>query len=235
MRKTFPFYLAGFMAISGMAFAQLSLPVTDTFPSAGTDLSWVDYDDAAYDNVESFSPTAPSGDGYALNVNDGSGWQFIKLADDDGTLSDVKITAMIYVGSNTTAWSRFGVVVRAQDGTIRNPYNPAGYYFIVDSDGDNYMRVVKYISGDWVELLTDEDSPDHTRDAWHEFSLQVEGDTVTAWWDGTEVYSGTDTEYTEGEIGIINFQSDTGGDATMVDRVTIEAVEPADVDDWAVY
>ena len=44
-------------------YAQLTLPITDNFPSSGAEQSWSDYD-SPYEDIQAFSPSAPSGDGY---------------------------------------------------------------------------------------------------------------------------------------------------------------------------
>ena len=142
MKKVFTLIIALTFVLCLSVQAQVTLPVTDTFPSGGADLDWSDYD-STYEVIEAFSPAAPSGDGYVMNVYDGSGWQFIHLTNDDGTLGDYKITAYIYMPANTSGWCRVGIIGRAQ--TI--DYDADCYYLFADSDGDDYLRCGRYWGG----------------------------------------------------------------------------------------
>ncbi len=238
MIKKKTFLAAGaFAAMATAASAQLTLPITDTFSTVGSpDQSWID-PNGAYTEVEAFAPTAPGGDGFAMNINDGSGYQLLFLADDDGSLSDYRVTAQIYVADNTTSWSRFGIIVRADSVA----FTPDCIYFQVDSDGDDFMRVSKRDGGSYstVQLLPDT----YTTGAWHEMSVEAEGTEIRAYFDGVEVYNSTtfgDTigsDYTSGRIALFNYLSGSigaGGSPTYVDRVTIEELNTS-VDDWSLF
>lgn len=251
MRRMTSVFLAGLLAgVTGVASAQLTLPVTDNFATAGSpDQSWVDYDlatDVSAD-VVAFSPTAPSGDGITMQIDDGSGWGAIYLAADDGSLADVKVTAMIYCTSIASPWSRYGIVVRGQTAST-NLYRPIGYYLMLDSDDTDYLRIVQYDdSGNWEdEFYTSPDGQaDYTLDAWHEFTLVANGDSVAGFLDGnpvgTGVYDDSDDPIGAGYIAIVNYMSGSGGASTYVDRVTVEASTPGDltggspVNNWELY
>ncbi len=213
--------------------AQLSLPVTDNFPSTGSELTWNDFNDSAYDVIESFSPTAPSGDGYVMNINDALYWQILHLADDDGSLGDYKIEAYIYVSSSDgTNWGRFGVFARAT-----SIATDAGYYYLFcDSDADDYLRCGYYDEGHgaWTQLLDPLGSI--TRDAWHKFELSLMGDEIVAEIDDVEVFSGTDSTYSTGYIGILCYQQTASAPVTYCDRVTITANVPTAAKTcWSIY
>ena len=212
------------------SYAALTLPVTDNFPSTGAEQSWADYD-SSYEAIESFSPSAPGGDGYIMNVNDGSGWQKIHLADDDGTLGNYKITAYIYVpSSDGTDWGRVGIFARADS----IDWTSSMYYLFCDTDGDDYLRCGYYtVTPDsWTQLLVPNGSI--TRDAWHKFELELNGQNITARIDDVEVYSGTDSTYSTGYVGILCMQATASAPVTRCDRITIEAVVTS-VDDWMLY
>ena len=206
-----------FAATSGHAV--LTLPASDSFPSSATpDLAWNDYD-SAYTLVEAFSPTAPGGDGYVFNVNDGSGWQDVYLADDDGTLSDYVATASIYMPtSDGTNWGRAGIYVRAQGThytTFRN-----GYFVFADTDGDDYLRVARYWNdGDnWDVPFQGSIS----RGTWHEFELAVVDTALIAKIDGQVIYSAAyAVDYATGYVGILCYQGTSSAPVTRCDRITI--------------
>ena len=209
----------------------VTLPVTDNFPSTGPELSWADYD-SPYSAVEAFSPTAPSGDGYVMNVNDVSGWQRVHLTDDDGTLGDYTITAWIYVTANEANWGRFGIFARAT--TIA--YDAGCYYLFCDSDGDDYLRCGYYTDGTatWTQFI---DPPGSiTRNAWHKFELGFLGSEIVAKVDDVEVWAGSDTTYTTGYFGIICWQNSTSAPVTYCDRITITPNVPTKVSgSWSLY
>ncbi len=214
------------------SYAALTLPVTDNFPSSGAEQSWADYD-SSYEVIESFSPTAPSGDGYIMNVNDGSGWQKIHLVDDDGTLGNYKITAYIYVTAYSEAgdvWCRYGIFGRA---TSIN-YDSGMYYLFCDSDGDDYLRCGYYGDGHvgWTQFI--EPPGTITRDAWHKFELSFSGTQITAEIDDVQVCSVTDSTYSTGYAGILCLQNNSGTATTLCDRITIESTGTS-VDDWILY
>lgn len=237
------------LAVSaGLAAAQLTLPVTDNFPSGGPELNWVNYDLAtAYTNVESFSPSAPSGDGFVMNVNDGGGHGQIFLADDDGSLTDVKITAYVYIPDNTSVWSRVGITARINDTATSPDWRPDGYYMIADTDGDDYLRLRKH-SGGAIVSPDPYQSPggatgEYTRGAWNKFELIVVGDRIVGEVDDVVKFDVTDSEFSSGYVGLYNYTSGTiagGGSPSLFDRVTIEAATSADlpstdVSDWTMY
>jgi len=215
MRKKSPIFLSLAMAalLAGSAFAALQLPIYDTFPSGAAQRAWVDYD-SAYDSIEAFSPAAPGGDGYVMTVSDGSGWQKIMLAGDEGELGDYTVEAWIFVPSETTNWSRVGIFGRAQSAD----WDSACYYIFCDSDGDNYLRVGKYTAGhaEWENYL---DGGAITRDAWHKFSLTLQGAKIVAKIDDAVVYSGNDaTAFSRGYAGILSYQSNASAPPTRADR-----------------
>lgn len=215
------------VAVAG--YAALTLPVADNFPSTGAEQVWEDYD-SSYENIEAFSPSAPSGDGYVMNVNDGSGWQAIHLADDDGTLADYTVRAMIYVPADETNWGRVGIFARAQ--TI--DYDAACYFLFCDTDGDDYLRCGRYTEGhaEWFNFI---DPPGSiTRDTWHMFELTLDATAITARIDDVVVYAGNDAiDYSTGYAGILTYQNNSSAPVTLCDRFTIEA--PSDVEDWTRY
>jgi hypothetical protein len=215
------------MLCSG-AFAQITLPVTDNFPSGGAEQVWEDYD-SSYEVIESFSPSAPSGDGYVMNVTDGSGWQVITLTNDDGSLGNYKITAYIYVTADTSGWSRYGIFGRA---TSRN-WDCGMYYLFCDSDGDDYLRCGYYSDGhgEWTQFI--EPPGSITRDAWHKFELTLAGTSIIAEIDDVEVANTTDSTYTTGWMGICCYQNGGCISTTLCDRITIEAL--AEVESWTLY
>jgi len=222
----------GVALISGLQ-GVVTLPVTDNFPSTGTELSWEDYD-SAYNVIESFSPTAPGGDGYVLNVNDGSGWQVVHLTDDDGSLGDYTITAYIYVPtSDGTNWGRVGVYARAQ-GTHYTTFRNS-YMLIADSDADDCLRVVRYYdNGAGWDIYF---QGNITRSAWHKFELSLMGSEIIGRIDDVEVYSDSvATDFTTGYIGIMCFQQTTSAPVTYCDRITITPNIPTKVSgSWSLY
>ncbi len=211
--------------------AALTLPITDNFPSTGTEQSWEDYD-SAYTLVEAFTPSAPSGDGYVFNVNDGSGWQDVFLSDDDGTLGNYKITAYLYLpSSDGTNWGRVGIFGRAQ-GTHYTTFRNC-YFFCADSDASDCLRVGRYYTdgSDWDVYY----QGDVTLDAWHKFELELSSANIVARLDDVEVYSGTDaTDFTAGYVGIFNYMATTSAPPTRCDRITIESSNLG-VDAWDLY
>ena len=211
------------------SYAVLTLPVTDNFPSTGAEQSWADYD-SSYEVIESLSPLAPGGDGYVMNVNDGSGWQKIHLADDDGSLGDYKITAYIYVVDDETNWGRFGIFARANS----IDWTSGMYYLFCDTDGDDYLRCGYYtVTPDsWTQLL--DPLGTITRNAWHKFELELNGQNIIARIDDAEVYSGTDSTYSTGYVGILCYQFNSSAPVTKCDRITIESTVTS-VDDWTLY
>lgn len=244
MKKTSCFVLtAGFIALSAVASAQLTLPLTDNFASLGNpDHDWVTYENDPVTSVVAFSPSAPDGDGFAFEVHDGTGHAATSLANDNGFLKDYRITAMIYLASSGGSdWGRVGIIARAQaDSPVA--FRPKGYYMMADSDGDGYLRVVAYgPDASWASVLFEEEdknNPVHpvTRDAWHEFKLEVTGTSVTAHLDGVEIVSATDGTYTApGRIAIYNYRATGSTVTTYVDRITIESTAPAAANDWAIY
>jgi len=231
MKKTL-ILLSFILAFALTAQAQITLPVTDNFTSAGADLSWDDYD-SSYEVVESFAPSAPGGDGYIMNVNDGSGWQKIHLTDDDGSLGNYKITAYIYMASSDgTNWGRIGIFGRAQS----IGYLSDCYYIFADTDGDDYLRVGRYYDGNHASWENYIDPPGSiTRDAWHKFELTLSGSRIAAEIDDVEKYSGMDaTHWSAGYFGILNRLATTSAPVTRCDRITIEE-DTSDVSDWSVY
>lgn len=211
------------------SYAVLTLPVTDNFPSTGAEQSWADYD-SSYEVIESHSPSAPGGDGYVMNANDGSGWQKIHLVDDDGSLGNYKITAYIYVPIEATNWSRIGIFARADS----IDWTSSMYYLCCDTDGDDYLRCGYYtVTPDsWTQLLVPNGTI--TRDAWHKFELELNGSNIRAEIDDVEVYSGTDSTYSTGYVGILCYQGNTSAPGTKCDRITIESTTTG-VDDWTLY
>ena len=168
-----------------------------------------------------------------MNVNDGSGWQVIRLSEDDGTWADYSITAMIYVPNEETNWGRVGIYGRAQTGA----YDAACYYLFCDSDGDDYLRCGFYTDAhaEWTQFI---DPPGSiSRGVWHEFKLDFAGNQIIASIDGTEVYNGTDDTYASGYAGILCYQSNSDAPGTLVDRVTISRIMPTkvDKDNWTIY
>ena len=222
----------GFTAVFALIFAlcisgysAVTLPVTDNFPSGGADLAWSDFD-SEYELIESFSPTAPGGDGYIMNVNDGSGWQILHLTDDDGSLGDYKISAYIYVpSSDAVDWGRVGIYGRSTSSTN---HLCGMYYLFADTDGDDYLRCGRYVEGhaDWFNYI---DPPGTiSRDAWHKFELSLDGTEIVAEIDDVQVYSGNDaTDYSTGWFGILTRQYTASAPITRCDRITVESlVEP---------
>ncbi len=164
-----------------------------------------------------------------MNVNDGSGWQKIHLADDDGTLGDYKITAYIYVTADSSNWARFGIFGRATS----TDWDSGMYFLFCDSDGDDYLRVGWYEDGhtSWTNFV---DPPGSiTRDEWHKFELSFNGTSIVAEVDDVELWSGTDSTYTTGYAGILCYQSNSDASTTLCDRITIESTTA--VDDWLYY
>ena len=223
------------MLLVAGSYAVLSLPVTDNFPSSGAEQSWSDYD-SSYENIISHAPSAPSGDGYVMDVNDGSGWQYIHMDDDDGSLGDYKITAYIYVIAVTGAgWSRYGIFGRA---TTTN-YTCAHYYLFCDSDGDDYLRCGVYNTeshASWIQFILPDPpgTASITRDAWHKFELSLTGTTIIGEVDDVEVANATDSTFSTGYAGILCSQVSGSTDATLCDRITVEATGTG-VDDWMLY
>ena len=230
MKRLFILIPVFILVLATAGFSQVTLPITDNFPSTGAEQSWSDYD-SSYEVIESFSPTAPSGDGYVMNVNDGSGWQYIHLTDDDGSLGDYAISAYLYMeSSDGTNWGRIGLFGRGTsiDWTMDH------YYIFADTDGDDYLRVGRYYGGshsNWDNYL-DEDYI--SRDTWHKFELILDGTTITGKIDDAEEYTGSDaTDFTSGYFGILNMMDTTSAPTTLCDRITIDEI--SGVDDWSMY
>jgi len=209
---------------AGTVTAQVSLPVSDAFPSTGPELAWSD-PDSSYSLVEAFSPSAPGGDGYVFNVNDALYWQAVRLDADDGSLGDYAVESYLYVPtSDGTNWGRVGIYGRAQGtgfGTFRNCY-----FFAADSDGDDYLRVGRYYNDgvNWDVYF----QGSVTRDAWHKFRLELKGSSIRALLDDAEVYSSNNaTDFTTGYFGILCYQQTALAPVTRADLFSVESlVEP---------
>lgn len=225
------YFMMGIILILGVMSIQaaVTLPITDNFNTPNADQSWSDYD-STYELIEAFSPSAPSGDGYVMNVNDGSGWQKIHLTADDGTLGDYKITAWLYVPtSDGTNWSRVGIFGRAQ--TIG--YLSACYYIFSDTDANDCLRVGRYTAdhAEWINYYEGL----ITLDAWHKFELTLSGTTIEAELDDVVVYTGSDaTEFSTGYFGILCRQATETSPVALCDRITIETPSSS-VEDWSLY
>ncbi len=231
---------AGIAAVSGAAYAQLVLPVTDNFPSTGPELVWEDYAAAAYTNVQPAVGT-PSGNGSVLDVNDGSGWQCVYLTEDTGSHADYKISAQVYVtSSDGTNWSRLGIVARAQTDSATK-FRPKGYHLVVDSDGSQYLRVLAISDGGgWAETLYADTTVtgQYTVPGWNLLELEVTGTSIIAHVNGTEILNGTSTLYGAGRVGIVNYREAASTVSTLVDSITVVSTAPpipASASDWALF
>lgn len=218
--KKFEFYAFLFVCVFATSVAQgaVVLPITDNFPSGLPELEWEDYS-GPYSVIEAFSPTAPGGDGYVMNVNDGGGWQMVHLVADDATLGDYRVTAYLYIPNDTDGWARHGIFARAETENWSSPM----YFASIDTD-DGQMRCGVYtVARSTWEVFKAE--PDYPRDRWYKFELSTKGTTITMKIDDVEFFSGeVATHYATGYFGIFTYQNG-GGSPTRCDRITVESLE----------
>lgn len=235
--------MAGAASLALGAHAQISFPLTETFPTGAPDHAWEDHLDVPYTATEATPTTAPDGDGFGLTVSPASGqtgWHAAYLADDIGISSDYKITAYAYVGSSDGSnWSRVALVARAQvSSTVKN--QPMGYYLQMDSDGSQYLRVVTVGNGlgVWTETLyADTATPNqYIVPGWNKLELETTMSNIKATVNDNVVFDGTSTIYGSGRIAILNYKATaTAPVSTIVDRIEVVSTAAAAATDWNLY
>lgn len=134
-------------------------------------------------------------------------------------------------------------MARAQT-TSPEKYRPAGYHYIADSDGNNYLRVCSrdnvgnfttFFARSSDDAGTAPLSPTYTLNAWHKLELEVTGTTIKAEFDDVVIANATNSEFASGRIGIYNYRDGTSTVSTLVDRITIESTATSGVSDWTLY
>jgi len=91
-----------------------------------------------------------------------------------------------------------------------------GYRFTYNSKG-NFVRFWKNVNGKWISLQKTS-VPSDWGNQELDFQIQAEGDTFTAYKDGTPIIQASDDAFTEGKYGLRN----KTGSKICIDEITVQ-------------
>jgi hypothetical protein len=230
--------------VPAFAFGAMTLPFTDNFNTGGPDNSWTYYG-GVYSAANSGTHIVTYQTRQCMDVNDGSGWQWVfPTADDGAQAGSVIVEAWQYLGSDTGgAWARVGVGCRV-NGTGWANAEKSGYWVYSDTDADDWFSVGRCFQN-WLGTPP-YDAPlglrlygpaTCSRNAWHHWAIAVDGTTITGYSDTGGAYSvvwtGTDSTFSNGRCGIGNYLKSGSTQYSYTDSITIASWTA--VDDWSLY
>jgi Phosphodiester glycosidase len=180
-----------------------ALPMADSFPAEGRELEW---EDKLWHNpVVSFSPDAPDGDGYVLeilNTDEGFETAAVGVAIDH----DLIVEADVYCDHRpevaSDGFERLGLFVRDDgNGNFESPALGGGncYALVFETDSG---EVLALSLSDGVETDLTEAMVALTEDGWRHFRIRCEGDRLLFTVDGEIIANVIDATHTHGQVGI---------------------------------
>jgi hypothetical protein len=221
---------------------QPSGTLTDSFPATAVrQLAWDDK--RSYNAVVPFSPTAPGGDGYVMNVQRsatlGGGVQTThvgKLAD-----ADYRVKCQIYCEYRPTLASgnseTYGIFAR-DDGDLAfttSSFQGGDCYAMTYDARSGRLRCGEIVNGSITDFLPT--TQNILASGWHQFEILCAGSTITYYLDGAQKVSVTDTTRPRGFAGI--GYNETLTDDSLIHGTRVDNFEfsPAisSVAGWEVY
>jgi hypothetical protein len=181
----------------------LALPAVDSFPESGRELDWEDKH--SYNPVVSFSPTAPGGDGFALEVlNEDEGVETVVI----GGLSnrDMDFSVDLFCDHRpedaVNGFERIGIVARDDGiGAFDSGSDGGGNCLALTHDSDSgEVRAWSITDGVMTDVTSQPVSL--TDDGWYRFRILCQGDRVVFSVDDTAVAEIMDTARSHGQVGI---------------------------------
>jgi Phosphodiester glycosidase len=181
-----------------------ALPMSDDFASGGRALPFEDK--FTTNPVVAFAPTAPGGDGYALEVLDpAGGYETVSLGGADD--SDCTVQAEVYCdlrpGVASDGFERVGIFARddgnaAFDSTSHGGGNCYALTFDSDTGRVQALVIVDGVETDLMELypLT------LSSDAWHTFRIETVGNSIRYCLDGSILVDTLVTSHRRGRVGL---------------------------------
>lgn len=184
--------------------ATTAWPLTDEFPAGGRSLPWDDK--FTFNPVEPFSPSAPDGDGYVLQVMDTNGGYETTSLGASGD-ADYSVEVWIYCDYRpevaADGFERVGLFTR--DNGNANFDSPSlgggnGYALTYNSD-DGRVQAAVIVDGVLTDFLESTPLYEPTT-AWRRFRIDCYGSTIRYSVDGAPIAAVTDTTHTRGRFGI---------------------------------
>lgn len=159
-----------------------------------------------YNPVKTFSPAAPSGDGYVLEVKPASGLDSVRRGDFGDT--DYAVEADIYceyrpdLASN--GYERYSLFARDSGtgalGSTSAP-GPGNCYAITYDSDDGRLRAARYLNGSLTDFR-DSNRIYLTSTAWRRFRIECVGSRIRYLVDGSLIADVTDANHPRGYFGI---------------------------------
>jgi hypothetical protein len=207
------------------------LPFFDPFAQNGRRRGWDDK--FRFNGVRAFSPAAPNGDGYAIEVAapDG-GAETVRYG--DFADADYSIETSVYCEYRPDVaddgLERYGIFAR-DSGTGAfglSTYGGGNCYALTYDSGDGRIRAGVIVNG----VLTDfrESDPFYAdTTAWRRFRIDCHGSTIDYYVDGEQIASATNTKHTRGYFGIAYqsfFKTNANMHATRADNFAAVRLGP---------
>lgn len=214
-----------------------SFPYYDNFTATGKgSTSWLDKNN--YHHVRQFTPIAPGGDGYILNVlNPAGGSDTASLG--KATDTNYVVSADIYCDYRPSlasdGYERVGIFARDIGGNFENSVTGAlgnNYFMSWDSD-DGHFRCAKTNNGVITNFFTTKRYLPTT--AWRRMSIEVVNSTITYKLDGITQITVTDTDFPTGKFGIgyrENFKTNSNQRGARADNFSARLPYNSNVNDW---
>lgn len=213
-----------------------TLPLSDDFTFVGRSLPWDDK--FTYSSVVSFSPAAPGGDGYVMEVMDPAGGYESTSAGSPGDV-DYAVEAYIYCdyrpGLAGDGYERVGIFAR-DDGNSNfdtTSYSGGNCYALTFDTDDGQIQACVIVDGVITNFLAG--SPVYeTSDDWRHFRIECFDNNIRFLLDGLELIEVYDTSHTNGRAGVgyhDYFATNSNMAGTHVESFQIEALT-TEVEGW---
>jgi phosphodiester glycosidase len=214
------------------------MPMNDNFISSGRSLAWDEK--YTYNPVVSFTPTAPGGDGYVLEVlNPDDEYETASIGQSGDT--DYAVEAYIYCDYRLEVigdgFERSGIFARDNGNANFESTSLGGgnCYTLTYDSYDGRIRASVVIDGVMTDFL--EGSPVYyPSDNWRKFRIECEGDQISFLVDDLEIVSETDGTHTRGRAGIgyhEYFSTDSNAQGAHAEAFMVESLGTGtNVKDW---
>ncbi|SDW66126.1 right-handed parallel beta-helix repeat-containing protein [Paenibacillus sp. CF384] len=136
----------------------------------------------------------------------------------DATWSNYTAKAKVKVASwNTTSYRSVGILGRYQDAS--------NYYYFQYYNNDGKLYLSKFVNGVWTHLGSTPFT--FNTNQYYEFKLDLNGSSIKASVDGTQIFSVTDSQFSAGKFGMLANEN-----AATFDDVGISAISLPFSDDF---
>jgi hypothetical protein len=207
---------------------EFTVPFRDDFPPTGRSLPWDDK--FSYNGVIPFSPPAPDGDGYVLELKDPSGGydtvSFGHWADRDYT-----IEAEIYCQyrPKVKGFERYGIFARDNGGGdfLSSRRRKGNCYALFYESGTGRVRAVCVKDGKITEFQGEEPA-DFPATGWRNLRIECKGPRVQYFVDDERIAEATDETHKSGPCGIgyhEYFNSNAQMTATYADNFRVTPLD----------